>query len=134
MKKILIGYDGSNTAKDAIRLAKVHAKAFDGHLHIVTCLSQYHDVKEKDMDRMEQADAELNRIKEELGNEGFTTEVRVLVSDSLPGERLVQHATEIDADMMVVGVRRRSKIGKLLLGSTAQYVILEAPCPVIAVK
>jgi len=34
----------------------------------------------------------------------------------------------------VVGVRRRSKVGKLLIGSTAQHVILNAPCPVVSIK
>jgi len=37
-------------------------------------------------------------------------------------------------DEIIVGVKRRSKVGKLLMGSTAQYVILQAPCPVVTVK
>ena len=39
-----------------------------------------------------------------------------------------------NVDMIFIGVRRRSKVGKLLFGSTAQYVILNAPCPVVSVK
>jgi nucleotide-binding universal stress UspA family protein len=35
---------------------------------------------------------------------------------------------------IIIGVRRRSKVGKLLFGSTAQYVILKAPCPVVSVR
>jgi len=50
------------------------------------------------------------------------------------GEDLVNHAKDKDIDEIIIGVRRRSKVGKLVFGSTAQYVILEAPCPVVAVK
>jgi nucleotide-binding universal stress UspA family protein len=51
-----------------------------------------------------------------------------------PGEDLVKYAKENQIDQIVVGIRRRSKVGKLVFGSTAQYVILEAPCPVLTVK
>ena len=51
-----------------------------------------------------------------------------------PGEDLIEFANENKIDQIVVGVKRRSKVGKLLMGSTAQYVILQAECPVITVK
>ena len=50
------------------------------------------------------------------------------------GEDLVQLADEHKADEIVIGVRRRSKVGKLLFGSTAQFVVLNASCPVVSVK
>jgi nucleotide-binding universal stress UspA family protein len=46
----------------------------------------------------------------------------------------VQFAAEERAELIIVGIRRRSKVGKLLMGSTAQYIILKAPCPVLTVK
>ena len=51
-----------------------------------------------------------------------------------PGVDLVKIAREQDVGEIIVGVKRRSKVGKLLFGSTAQYVILNAPCPVATVK
>ena len=51
-----------------------------------------------------------------------------------PGEDLVRFANENEIDQIIIGVKNRSKVGKLLLGSNAHYIIMEAPCPVLAVK
>jgi nucleotide-binding universal stress UspA family protein len=41
---------------------------------------------------------------------------------------------ELDAELVVIGVRRRTAVGKLLLGSTAQSIIMQSTCDVLAVK
>ena len=52
-----------------------------------------------------------------------------------PAEDLISVAeAEVDAELIVIGLRRRSPVGKLILGSNAQRVLLDAPCPVLAVK
>ena len=50
------------------------------------------------------------------------------------GEDVVRFAADHNVEEIVIGVRRRSKVGKLIFGSTAQYVILNAPCPVVTVR
>jgi nucleotide-binding universal stress UspA family protein len=57
-----------------------------------------------------------------------------LIRGHSPGEELVQFAEDNQINEIIVGVRRRSKVGKLLMGSTAQHVILNAPCPVVSIK
>jgi nucleotide-binding universal stress UspA family protein len=57
-----------------------------------------------------------------------------LIRGLSPGEDIVEFAKENKIDEIIVGVKRRSKVGKLLMGSTAQVVILQASCPVISVK
>jgi nucleotide-binding universal stress UspA family protein len=51
-----------------------------------------------------------------------------------PADRVLQVAHETDAALVVVGTRHRSAVGKFLLGSTAQRLVLEAACPVLVVK
>jgi nucleotide-binding universal stress UspA family protein len=47
---------------------------------------------------------------------------------------LIQVARDHAADLVVIGVRRRTPTGKLILGSQAQRILLDAPCAVLAVK
>ena len=58
-----------------------------------------------------------------------------LLTDSLePGEQIVVHARRSSADLIFLGIKKRSRVGKMLFGSTAQHVILNAHCPVITVR
>jgi nucleotide-binding universal stress UspA family protein len=129
--KILVGYDGSKVADDAILLARKHAKAFEAEVYIVTSLEQGAGLKKEDIDK---AENKLEKLRMSLKADEIACEVQAAVSYQSPGEDLVQFAKESQVDEIIIGVRRRSKVGKLVFGSTAQYVILEAPCPVVAVK
>jgi nucleotide-binding universal stress UspA family protein len=51
-----------------------------------------------------------------------------------PADEVLRAAESTDAEFIVIGLRRRSPVGKLLLGSNAQRVLLDAACPVLAVK
>lgn len=50
-----------------------------------------------------------------------------------PAQRVIDHATDTNARFIVVSSRRRSPIGKVLFGSVAQAILLEAECPVVSV-
>ena len=49
-------------------------------------------------------------------------------------EEVLLAVEELDAELVVIGVRRRTAVGKLLLGSTAQSIIMQSTCDVLAVK
>ncbi len=70
----------------------------------------------------------------QIDAQGLEHEVRKLVRWIEPAEDLIAVAEEVAADVIVIGLRRRSPVGKLILGSNAQRVLLDAPCPVLAVK
>ena len=129
--KILVGYDGSKVADDVIKLAHKHAKAFAAEVHIMTSLEQSAGLKKEDIDK---AESKLEKLETSLKADEISCEIQASVSYETPGEDLVRFAKENQVDEIIIGVRRRSKVGKLVFGSTAQYVILEAPCPVVAVK
>ena len=60
--------------------------------------------------------------------------MRQLVRGVEPAEDLVKVAEETSAELIVIGLRRRTPVGKLILGSNAQRILLDAPCAVLAVK
>lgn len=51
-----------------------------------------------------------------------------------PADLLLDAANDHEASIIIIGLRKRSPVGKLLLGSVTQRVLLDAPCPVMAVK
>ena len=129
--KILVGYDGSNAGEAAVALAADHAAAFDAEVHIVTSLSKGTERQQREIRAGEDDLARMSALCEK---KGVACNTHLLIRGLSSGEDLVQFADENNVDEIVVGVKRRSKVGKLLMGSTAQYVILKARCPVVTVK
>lgn len=129
--KILVGYDSSGAAKDALNTAKKYAAALAAQVHIVTSMVKG---TEDDQEEIFQAERGLEYAKSVFSMEKMACETHLLIRGLSPGEDLVRFAEENDVDLAVVGVKRRSKVGKLLMGSTAQFVIIKAPCPVLSIK
>ncbi|MGD8963050.1 MAG: universal stress protein [Desulfobacterales bacterium] len=129
--KIMVGYDQSNVAKEALKLAKKHARAFDAKVYVVRSLAQSREMNRDDIQKAEQ---ELETIKRSFRDDGIECKTEAIVSSISAGEDLVQFVKDREIDELIVGVKRRSKVGKLIFGSNAQYIILMAPCPVVAVK
>jgi len=129
--KILVGYDGSNSGKEALDLAKNHAIAFKGEVYVITSMAKG---TEKDRQDIEQAKRGLEYAEKLFKENNISCNTHLLIRGLTSGEDLVEFAQENNIDEIIVGVKRRSKVGKLLMGSTAQYVILNAHCPVVTVK
>lgn len=129
--KILVGYDGTNAAKEALNLAKSNAKIFGASVEVVTSMQKGTESDRKDI---EQAERGLDYAKSLFAEDGIECNTHLLIRGLSPGEDLIEFANENQVDQIIVGVKRRSKVGKLLMGSTAQFVVLQAQCPVVTVK
>ena len=131
MMEIMVGYDNSEVAKDALDIAMQHARAFDAKVHVVTSMVGGIDVPRKEFDRVEK---KLQYAESLLKDKKIPCQTHLLVRGLEAGEDLVQLAKDTGIDEIVIGIKRRSKVGKLLFGSTAQYIILHSPCPVLTSK
>ena len=129
--KILVGYDGSNVAKEAVSTAAKHAAVFKGEIILVHSMVGGPEVPRKDF---EKAESNLAYEKGLLLDKKIPCKTVLSVRGLEAGEDLVQLADENEVGEIIIGVRRRSKVGKLIFGSTAQFVVLNAPCPVVTVK
>jgi nucleotide-binding universal stress UspA family protein len=77
--------------------------------------------------------ADIEQLRERLITENL--DLRVHPPAGLePSDELIRAAQETDAELIVVGLRHRTAVGKFLLGSYAQRVLLDAECPVLSVK
>ena len=129
--KILVGFNDSKVTEDVLKLAHKHGLAFKAEIYIVTSLEQSPTLKKEEIDR---AESKLEKLSKSFKADDIICETHASVSYESPGEDLVRFAKDNDIDEIIIGIKKRSKVEKLVFGSTAQYVILKAPCPVLAVK
>jgi nucleotide-binding universal stress UspA family protein len=128
---IVVGYVPRAEGRAALRRAAEEARLRSTKLIVINSNRGGGHLDEDDAIEHER---ELAQVREELDAEGIEHEVRQLVRGLDPAEDLIAVATETEADFIVIGLRRRTPVGKLILGSNAQRILLEAPCPVLAVK
>jgi nucleotide-binding universal stress UspA family protein len=76
----------------------------------------------------------MNTLRDRLTASGVDHEVIHAIRGREASEEILSVARDRRAELIVVGLRRRSAVGKLIMGSTGQRVLLEAACPVLAVK
>jgi nucleotide-binding universal stress UspA family protein len=131
MGTIVVGYVPKPEGHAALRRAAEEAQLRDARLVVV---NSHRGGREFDREDAVETEEDLDQIREELRRAGVEHEIRQLVRGMDPADDLVNVATEVDAEFIVIGLRRRSPVGKLILGSNAQRVLLDAPCPVLAVK
>jgi nucleotide-binding universal stress UspA family protein len=131
MPTIVVGYVPKPEGKAALRRAIEEARLRGAQLVVINSNKGGRDLQGEENIRYEQ---ELAQVRDSLTEAGVVHEVRQLVRGQEPADDLIAVAGETGADLIVIGLRRRSPVGKLVLGSNAQRILLDAPCPVLAVK
>ncbi|SEE03018.1 universal stress protein [Ruania alba] len=82
----------------------------------------------------EDVDTAAAEARQLLSGRDISSDVQTVPLGGDVAEALMEAAESLDAALIVIGLRRRSPLGKLILGSNAQRILLDAPCPVLAVK
>jgi nucleotide-binding universal stress UspA family protein len=80
------------------------------------------------------SDVQLRQLQERADAAGVELELRQTPHHEDLVDTLLTTATEVDATIIVIGLRRRSPVGKLFMGSTAQRLLLASELPVLSVK
>ncbi len=131
--KILVAYNcRSKASEKALDLAKMYSKAFDAFVHVVTSADS--SKSEKDLPAKGEAENALWEAEQDLNKAGISCKTHLLIRGLSPGEDIVKFAKDNDIDQIIIGVEKKSRVGKFVMGSLAQYVILKASCPVLTVK
>ena len=115
---IVVGYSSAPEGRAALSRALEEARIRNSKLVVVHA----------------SPDEEIAALRAELAATGIPHSIRTGDAAIEPAEQLINAAESEGADFIVIGLRRRSPVGKLLLGSNAQRVLLDASCPVLAVK
>jgi nucleotide-binding universal stress UspA family protein len=126
---IVVGYIPTPEGVAAFERAKVEATLRRARLFVVNT-GQSGNYASPSFASAEDLDA----IDDELKAAGIGHEVLQPTTGLPAAAEIVRVAEEQAAGLIVIGIRRRSPVGKLIMGSTAQEVLLSAPCAVLAVK
>ena len=125
---IVVGYAPSTQGRAALRAGIRYAERTGSpllvaaHQHAVPGSGGAAATEEEVRAELEEQDADLEGVTIRRG------------PDREIGEFLLATIEDVQAELVVIGLRRKSPIGKLNLGASARRVVLGAPCPVLTVK
>lgn len=127
--KLLVSYNKNLRTTSVMELAARRAKESGAFVYLVKTCSP-----DATPERISEIEKKLDFIKGYMEEQGIESEVHVLIRGLAPGEDIVRFARDKQVDEIIFGMKKESRVGKLVFGSTVQFVILEAHCPVTTVK
>ena len=127
MSKILLAYVPSATSEAAFAFAVEEAERRDASLLVLA--------SERAPDpRKARGVTDQRPLQERLEETGLGFELRTVPTRDDPADDILDAVEHDDVDLVILGIRKRTPIGKILLGSTSQRVAIESPVPVVMVK
>ncbi|AAK42888.1 universal stress protein [Saccharolobus solfataricus] len=139
MKRILVGYDGSENAERALDFAIELASKFSARLFVVEVidLTLFYNTGilpplEATKSLEERAKKDVKRAIEKAKSKGVNAEGITVEGD--PANSILQFATDNQIDVIVIGSRGLSKVQRIFLGSVSNKIVQESKVPVVVVK
>lgn len=129
---LMVCYEDSDIAAQTLELAQAYAKSWQVAIDVVSTFKREAPLPTAQAQKLEQNFRA--EIDEQFKQTKIPYEVYFLIDIYSSGEQLVNFAKSKNYQFIFIGISKRSKVGKTLFGSTAQYVILNAPYPVITVN
>ncbi|MER5937134.1 universal stress protein [Streptomyces sp. NPDC001928] len=126
---ILVGYVPSPEGEAALRAAIGEARRRDEKLLVVNTTRG-----DSLVDSRFAQEPDLTHVREDLAALGIDFDVRQVLGARDAAEEIIDLAETKNVSLVVIGLRRRSAVGKLIMGSAAQQILLGVDCPVLAVK
>ncbi|EWS80882.1 universal stress protein [Brachybacterium phenoliresistens] len=127
MKKILVAYVPSATSEAALGFAIAEAEQHSASLLVLASEKAVNPSKAK-------AVTDERSLEQRLEESGVPYELRTVPRRDDPADDILEAIESEGIDLVVLGIRKRTPIGKILLGSTSQRVAIESPAPVVLVK
>ncbi|MEM4405744.1 MAG: universal stress protein [Candidatus Methanomethylicaceae archaeon] len=139
IKKILVPVDGSEYMERAVRMACMLAKLLEAEITILHVVAI---PQPTGMEALPEASKRLEEVGKKILEEakvmaedlGISPKMEMDISVGNPGTRIVKIAEELKVDLIVIGARGRSRLREILMGSVANTVVNNAPCPVLVVR
>ena len=128
---IVVGYVANPEGRAALERAGEAAVRYGVPLVVV---HSRRPGREVDAAEAEQLAAVHEAARAKLTAAGLGHDLREVPDSEDPADDLILAAEDTGASLIVIGLRRSTPVGKLILGASAQRILLDAPCPVLAVK
>lgn len=128
---IVVGFIPTPQGQAALKRAALEAHVRQTNLVVV---SSHDPMEEAGKEARRRLADELEGVAARLQEDGLSHEVRTFDRGTLPSEDLLEVADEVGADMIVIGLRKRSSLGKFLMGSNAQQILMDAHRAVLCVR
>ena len=130
--RILVCYNTKPRGVAAIKLAQEHAAKWQAEINVVWAIQRDKPLVQKQIQEIEEElEDHVTQLFEACAS---AYKVDLLIDTTTAGEQIVGFAEQVKADMVVLGLRRRSMAGKAIFGSNSQHIIMKAPCPVLTIR
>ncbi|MBN1302745.1 MAG: universal stress protein [Melioribacteraceae bacterium] len=142
IKKILVPIDFSDYSKNALRYSTGFAKKFSAKMYLIYIIEPTIYPADFSMGQIAVPSADVDvskRAQEELQNLAKTEfdssiEVEIIIKSGKPFYEIIDTASELDIDLIIIATHGHTGVEHLLFGSTAEKVVRKAPCPVLSIR